>query len=317
MELKSLRSAWLSGALVAALVAAALWWPGAGELRTRAAALPAAAWIGALVGLGASYALRALRLQDEWRLLPLCWSTALAIALVHSAAINLLPLRAGEAGYPWLLHRRCGVALADAGASLLWLRAQDAAVIALLMGVALGPAAEAPWRAAFALAAACALAWGLPAGARWALGRWPGGDRAQGPVARLLPVLLRAAARARARSWLWSGLNWIVKIGALALLLAPLARVPWLGAARGALFGEAAAALPVQAPAGFGTYEAAVWLGLQVPAGAGPEATTALGAALIAHLFVLLTSAAGAALVAGSLVARVGVRDAAHRGPSR
>jgi hypothetical protein len=104
---------------------------------------------------------------------------------------------------------------------------------------------------------------------------------------------------------------------ALALLLAPLAGVSWLGAARGALFGEAAAALPVQAPAGFGTYEAAVWLGLQVGAGAGPEAATALGAALLAHLFVLATSAAGAALVAGSLFARAGTRDAAHRGPGR
>ena len=65
-------------------------------------------WAVSLAGLFASYALRAERLKREWG----SWFTAqrqperapgfvpcLALFLTHNAAIVVLPMRAGEAGY--------------------------------------------------------------------------------------------------------------------------------------------------------------------------------------------------------------------------
>ena len=96
------------------------------------AGVPPRYWIVATLGLLASYALRALRLLVEWQpqVRGIRFADTLRLMLLHNAAVNVVPMRAGEAGYAWIVHRQWGVPLADAVASLLWLRLQDVAILA-------------------------------------------------------------------------------------------------------------------------------------------------------------------------------------------
>ncbi len=254
---------------------------------------PSPALLGAAtLALTLSYLLRALRLQAEWRgTLALPWADCLRVTLLHSAALNWLPMRAGDFGYPLLLRRRWGLPLADSACSLLWLRVQDTLVLlslALLAFACFGPLPlELAW--ALALAAVLGLAWlarHAASAAAWAEARW--GSRR--PV---LSRLLLAAARNRGPTWWFCIGNWALKLVALASLLAASSGGEMLPALAAALAGEHAAALPVQAPAGFGSYEAAVAATL-LALSSGLALSTALAAALVVHLWLMVVSALGA-----------------------
>jgi hypothetical protein len=299
--------------LLAIVAAAALWWglPSPGALWQRALALPGLVWAGAAAGMALSYTLRAARLSDEWSgRVPAGWRDGLYITLMHSAAINVLPLRAGELGYPWLLYRRWGVAPADSAASLFWLRVQDAIVLGAWAFVVFGPGAGAPLLAARAACAVLLLALvarHATALAAWAL-RHPqlsgGGGGSSGIVRQVLQRLMNAARHAHPRGWLWASANWTVKLAVLALLMHTLMGIATVEpgaaalsaeqAAAAALGGEVAAVLPLQPPAGFGTYEAGVWAGARLAGAAEVDGPQLLGAAFTVHLFVIGCSLAGA-----------------------
>jgi hypothetical protein len=266
----------------------------------RARELPAWVWPGAMLGLFLTYVLRAGRLHAEWagRVAP-GFRECLTVTLVHNAAINLLPMRAGEASYPWLLHRRWGIPVAEAGLSLLWLRVQDALVLALA-GIALLPWAPWPIRCALALLLAAAGALVAPQAVvrfRALLLRWAEPAMKADPpslrAARWAPRWRRiadalGAGRGGAAAWGFCVANWSLKLLVVGALLNRLADLSlWAGVA-GALAGELAAVLPVQAPAGIGTYEAGVWLGAR--SHTGLPAGEVLGAALVVHAMMLVLS---------------------------
>jgi hypothetical protein len=274
----------LISALFGLVVVVAMAWllPPWSVLAERALALSALDWTLGAAGLLASYALRGWRLAEEWRgRLAMRWHEGLHLTLLHSAALQLVPFRAGEAGYPLWLRHRFGVPLGEATLSLLRLRLQDMTVFGLLALAAFVPLASLPWRlAAFALVM-LVLALLVP---------------------RLVPQL-------GWRTWLLSVANWTVKSLALAWLLAALAGVGPQVAWQGALGGDVAAALPVQPPAGFGLYEAGVWFGLR-SAGADIEAADGLGAALTLHAFMLLLVVVAALTSQGLQIAeRPGTRS--------
>jgi len=257
------------------------------------AAVPPPLWIVATLGLLASYALRALRLFVEWQpqVRGIRYADCLRLMLLHNAAVNIVPMRAGEAGYAWIVHRQWGVPLADAVASLLWLRLQDVAILAAF-GVAwllpLAPAAGA------ALAIAWLVAYALASPHLGALlGRLP-----WRPLQRVGAYAQRPNQQAwrRPASLACALANWAVKLVMLGVLLAALADVALVDALRGSLGGELAAVLPVQGPAGLGTYEAGVWGGVALRT---PVASLAhVGAAALAvHLLGLVVGLV-AALVA-------------------
>lgn len=262
------------------------------------ASLPLWVWAGALSGMVLSYSMRALRMRDEWAgRAQMRWRDGLYLTLLHSAAINLLPMRAGEAGYPWLLQRHWRVPLLESAASLFWLRVQDAGVLGVLALVWFGPGAGMGGlllRLGLAAVALLTLALGGHVLARWALARWPSPARWVKPW-RIARGLVESALRAPARGWLWSLLHWTGKIGGLGLIVAHLTGQPWLLAFGGALAAEGATALPLSPPAGFGNYEAGVWLGLH-SLGADLAMATVLGAALVAHVFLLLIAVAAAGI---------------------
>lgn len=282
-----------------ALAAAVLGWllhgADVAALLRQGSQVPGAAWLMASAALSAGYLCRAQRVKDEWHRDSLldCWK----LVMLHNLAVLWLPLRAGEAGYVYLVHRRFGAGLGAAACSLLLLRLQDAVVLCLL---------------ALLLAAHWAGGWPLATGvavllvAALALRGWP--ERLQSatqPVTQRWPALAAALTRPPSvRSWGLSATNWVLKLAALGGLLAQLLPLTWTHTLRGALAGELAGALPVQGPAGLGTYEAAVWAGSQLGLSAhqaAPAAALAPGqvalAALCVHSFALACSLAVTAVV--------------------
>jgi hypothetical protein len=264
-------------ALLAVLVAFTPW----KLLAERVSTVPWQGWAAATLGMSATYALRAGRLRAEWlwklRPLGLGYRECLQITLLHNAAINLLPMRSGEASYAFLLHRRWGVALGDAAASLLWLRLQDMMVLGVL-GIAILVPAPLAWRVAFAVGAILAAATLLPAlvrrvhvHARWSRARVHGlaSARRQRKFWHLVAKVAGAfrAARGGARAWGFAIANWVLKLGIVGTLLASLANLPLGASFCGALGGELAGVIPLQAPAGVGTYEAGVALGTRARQG--------------------------------------------------
>jgi hypothetical protein len=331
------RSHWIAAAsivagiaVLAVLVAFTPW----RLLAERVATVPWPGWVAATLGMSATYALRAGRLRAEWlwkiRAMGLGYRECLQITLLHNAAINLLPMRSGEASYAFLLHKRWGVGLGDAAASLLWLRLQDMMVLGVL-GIAILVPAPLPWRIGFALVAIAAAATLLPAlvrrvhvharGARARIHADAGARRARKAwhvVAKVAAAF--RAARGGAAAWGFAIANWVLKLGIVGVLLASLADLPLGPSFCGALGGELAGVIPLQAPAGVGTYEAGVALGTRVrhdTAAAAPASPASahqahaantdnqrlvFGAALAVHALMLVV-ALGTAL-AFSLIVR-------------
>lgn len=248
------------------------------HLWQQASRLPAWAWLSAACALLAGHSLRALRLQREWRhLRPVGLALCLRLVLTHNAAVILMPLRSGEAGYLWLVKRHWGVGWRESGLSLLRWRLQDATVLALLAVLLMLP-------------------WHLPARVLLVLCALTVIAVLQKPA--LAWLRRRAGAQSAASSdighldgWLASAGNWSLKVLALGALLLALADLPAAQALRAALGGELAGVQPLQGPAGLGTYEAGVWLA----SGASDQARV-VAAALAVHAFSLLVALGAAAL---------------------
>ena len=264
-------------------------------------------WALTLSGLLISYALRAARLHVVLNLeghhqAPHRWlgvrTDALRVILMHNAAINLLPMRAGELSFPWLAARELGMPVPRALACLLWMRVQDVVVLALL-GLLLWPGLGLWLRLTGLLTMYLAwLAMG-PLSRRW-FARHADAEASGGKLARLMLKLRQALLEPEHHhplAWLATLANWSLKLAAGATLLSAVSTAPWLSAWAGALGGELAAIVPLQGPAGFGTYEAGVWAGMaaQLPAQSAPL-SLAVSAALALHVCFLLCAVLAGAL---------------------
>ena len=275
-------------------------------------------WVATLLGLMASYGLRAARLQvvldlqhraarPTPRVLGLRLD-ALRVILLHNAAVNLLPMRAGELSFPWLAARELGQDPARAVVCLLWMRLQD---LSVLVGLALlmWPGWPAPWRGAALLA--FVLAWKLGLlGLNGLLRRNPSSALEDAtPVATggwrgklwTLRHALNEPSHHRPAAWLLSLANWALKLLAASVMLASVVGCSLPQAWLGGLGGELAAVLPIQGPAGVGTYELGVWAGFAQSLRALPHSQThILAAALALHACFLvgsLLAAAGAMML--------------------
>ncbi|WP_158235655.1 lysylphosphatidylglycerol synthase domain-containing protein [Limnohabitans sp. G3-2] len=252
-------------------------------------AVPPWLWATAAAVWACTFILRAIRLRQEWQ-----WKrqislrTALHVVLLHNSAALLMPLRSGELGYPLLVRKVFDASWPESLRSLLWLRFQDAVVLALLVLLfwPFTPPIAAALIAAPVLVALLASRQHLEKFVLICHGRvewlgfiWHGRDRHAG--------------------WLLSLGNWLLKIAVVAILLQViLAESVSLGmpaSVSAALGGEIAALLPLQGPASLGTYETGVWLFSGLPL----EQAPLLGmVALLVHLFCLGVSLLLALLVA-------------------
>lgn len=271
-------------------------------------------WLMACVALLVSYGMRAARMQVVLaRHAGLWWPRRAAwrLMLLYNGAIVLLPFRSGELAFPWLAARELGTPTATAVAAWVWMRVQDLAVLALLAvlawpGFGLGARAGLVllWLAGVAL---------LEPVSRAILSRLPaftslpvGDDKAaSGWRRKLVGALakLRLALDDRAHhhplAWVYTLLNWTVKMAGGMALVAAAAGIGWEPAWAGMVGAELISILPVQGPAGFGTFEAGVHAGVAWLGGMG--AATPAGvilAALVWHL-TLLAGAVGGAVLCG------------------
>lgn len=265
-------------------------------------------WALTLVALLGSYGLRAARLQvvldlDAAQRPVKRWlglrTDALRVILMHNAAVNLLPMRAGELSFPWLASRELGLPLPRAVACLMWMRVQDLAML-MLLGVALWPGPT--WAQRGLALLLIVMGWQL---ARWLLTRWfaqhstHAQSKAEGMGALLqrLRVALLEPAHHRPAAWVLTLANWSLKLAAGASLLSAISTAPWMTSWAGALGGELAAIVPLQGPAGFGTYEAGVWAGMATDlAPQSPALAQAVGAALALHVCFLMCAVLAGAL---------------------
>lgn len=283
------------------------------EVRDAIARPSALTWALTLGGLLLSYGLRSARLQvvlalDDLTRAPRRWlglrTDALRVILMHNAAVNLLPMRAGELSFPWLASRELNLPLPRAVACLLWMRVQDLIVL-IALGVLLWPGVPVLWRGA-ALATMVLGWWGVS----WSMRRWyghhpephadPSTPASAGKVAQVLYRLRHALlepAHHRPMAWLLTLANWSVKLAAGACLLSAISGSNWGTAWSGALGGELAAVVPLQGPAGFGTYEAGVWAGMAAHLSThSPALALAVSAALALHVCFLLCAVFAGAL---------------------
>ena len=283
------QSPWTRAAVTAAGVLALAWLLHGVDtqaLRTALVEVPLWVWLLSVGGMVSSHVLRGGRMRAEWReRLNMDWRSAWALVVRHSAWVVLAPMRGGEGVYLWALHQHGGISVKEAGISLLKLRLQDMAVLAVF-ALAIWLPVDWPVRlGAAALALALAM-WLLPMVWQILVRRMR--SRAQAPAAprQLTPPSLE--------SWAYAISNWAVKLVAIALPLWHLADASFLAAWSGALGGEWAAAMPLQPPAGLGPYEAGVLVGMQWVATL-PWAEVA-ASALAVHILMLLVTVSSAAV---------------------
>jgi hypothetical protein len=251
--------------------------------------VPWVLWPALAGGLMVSYGLRAWRIQREFSdVAGMHGWLSLRIVLVHTALVNVLPMRAGELGFPWLMKRALNVNWLDASASLMWLRLQDACVLSTL-AIWVWPGWPWPVRVVLTL-----LLWSVVyASVRWV--RHHGSQDHEATLGKLAQVTraLNSRGRRMTQGWLISATNWALKLSLQAWLLAQLLGADWAAGWAGSLGAELSALLPLQGLAGMGSYEAGSaaamrWHGVPWDAG--------LQVALTLHLSLLVCSVGYGAL---------------------
>jgi uncharacterized membrane protein YbhN (UPF0104 family) len=241
-----------------------------------------------------SYAVRAIRVYAYfYQDLRGAYPTCVKLFLQHNLLNNLLPMRSGELSFPVLMSRYFRIPVIRSVSTLLWFRMLDLHSL-LSVGIVVFVSSQTSWLWWLAV-----LAWlPLPYFAyltherlyRYLSGRE--GGRITASLTKVLASLPRSAG-AFWTAWMWTLLNWVVKVGALVWILLAFLEVPLVAACMGVVAGDLTSVLPIHSVAGAGTFEAGVVAGL-IPFGVAAQ--QALQAAVNLHLFMLGSSVIGGGL---------------------
>lgn len=269
----------LGGILLAIVVASVALTLGWGPVLTPWQALTPVELLPPITLTVLSYCLRGIRIHDYFRpRLRGRFPVVLRLSVLHTTANNLLPMRAGELLFPWLMERYFGYGFLTATASLIWIRLLDLHFLGL-MGILILALRYPTWLWSLAV-----LLWLLlPIIGR--LGhRQPSGQGRLGKAFCLMIDAAPASAPKALRIYLWTALIWISKLLAFALVLRYfLEAEPW-EILLGVTGAELSSVLPFHGIAGSGSYELAVMTAL-LPLGIDTDA--ALAGAVNLHLFLL------------------------------
>ncbi len=285
----------VSGLILVVFIAFVEIYFGWGELLRPWLQLPYERIIIAVVLVFISYWIRALRLYDYFRYeMHGRFNICFKLMLQHNLFNNLLPMRSGELSFPLLMTRYFNVPMTRSIAVLLGFRLLDLHTLILFF---LG--AMALYGQHAAIITLLLLLWcALPPGAfrfsrQLVLMLDRHGDTKGYTWFRQALSGLPQTSRHFYMAWLWTLINWAVKLGAFAWILMLFIDVPLAAAWSGAITGDITSVLPIHGLAGAGTYEAGVIAGLlpfDIPASA------ALQAAVNLHIFIL-----GATLIGGAV----------------
>ncbi|MGD8595083.1 MAG: lysylphosphatidylglycerol synthase transmembrane domain-containing protein [Gammaproteobacteria bacterium] len=251
--------------------------------------------LAAIALLASTYFIRALRIYDYFRKeIKREYLLTLKLTLLHNVLNNLLPARSGEVSFPLLMKRYFQVSFTRATASLFWLRFMDLHTVLLLGAMAL-------------YFATIQASWWLYAVALWMMAPLAA-YLAHTKIAEFIPRIkspkwqnfatkfvsgLPNSLLELFRAWMWTLINWSIKITAMAWILKQFSPMSNGQAWVGSIAGDLSSVLPFHAPAGLGSYEAAVLGGL---AALGIDADTAMQAAVNLHIMILVSSLIGGGL---------------------
>lgn len=243
-----------------------------------------------------SYWLRAVRFFDYFRT-EMAGRFALCIKLMlqHNLLNNLLPMRTGELSFPMLMSRYFAVPPVRSLSALLWFRLLDLHILGIFALLAFQNALwTGPWTL-IGLVLWLPLPWlAFQFSDRWRCRLTHHHDH--GRLRQLAGRLLQGLpleTPAFWRAWVWTFINWLVKLGAFAWVLRLFIDISYPAAWLGSIAGDLTSVLPIHGVAGVGTYEAGVVAGL-LPYGVSPQ--PALAAAVNLHLFLLGTTFVGGIL---------------------
>jgi hypothetical protein len=296
----------LSSVLLAILAVAAFakWGPSPGHIWQLFSTVSPTTWLIATGGMLASYCVRGLRLHAEWRSrLPVARLECIQLAILHTAAVNVVPFRGGEASYPLMVKHRWNVPLLRASLSLAWLRLQDMMIVSSVAIIVFFPGSWysamlvvfALWLLAYIALRAAKREISRPTGAY--AGTRPPSTKWRGRLHKAAQTLADAVSESRGgrMAWVFAAMNWTIKLSVLAFLLNSVTPLTLLSSVGGGLGGEFASALPVQPLLGAGTYEAGVLFGMAATGTALDAGLQRyLGAAIVLHVFLIsLSSVAG------------------------
>ena len=226
--------------------------------------LPRVPLLIALALVGASHFLRAARVYDYFRAdaagqFPRC----LKVVLQHHFLNNLLPMRSGELSFPLFMSRHLAIPVHRSVPALAWFRFLD---LHTVVGLAALVATD-YFFSSRSLALILLVLWlGFPiliirltrdievalSDSRGKLNSW-------------VRTLLSGLPQSRGifyKSWLWTIINWTVKISVFAWFMVQFEEVSFHAAWVGATVGDLTSVLPIHGIAGAGTYEAGVVAGL-------------------------------------------------------
>jgi uncharacterized membrane protein YbhN (UPF0104 family) len=244
--------------------------------------------LGIAFGLTAlSYMLRGLRAYNYFGVLVRGnLLDMLRLSVLHNTANNLLPMRTGEAVFPWLMKSWFGYRFIAAGASLVWIRLIDLHVMGLAGLVVLWlrkPHWSVPVLALIWMLVPIGVAAVVVRGGARHLSNLPFLSRVVGLMSREAPT----ARRVVAQLYLWTVLSWSAKLSAFVAILGHFLRIERWQLLIGVIGAELASILPIHGVAGSGSYEF-VTVGALLPFGVGAE--RAFAGAVNLHLFLLGTT---------------------------
>ncbi|HEV7306164.1 lysylphosphatidylglycerol synthase domain-containing protein [Ensifer sp.] len=289
----------LSASAILAYAAFVQWFWGWPSLLRQWSQIGPGAAVLTLTLLVATYFIRCLRIYDYFpaetagRFLPL-----FRVTQVHNLLNIMLPFRAGETSFPLLMRSEFSVPLARGTAALLVMRLLDlhALLVVAAVGLVMGRNSAVWWGLWLAALVSPLLFFLLK-------------DQAVALSRRLLPTRLDAVVdeveaglpvdvSAFLRAWGMTVLNWAVKVVVLAWVLAVMGVAPLAACFGGALGGELSSVLPMHAPAGVGTYPAAIAAGaVAFGASASRAGLDELATAGVnAHLLIIVSAVAGTML---------------------
>jgi len=232
-----------------------------------------------------TYALRALRIYDFFRPeMKGRFTLCLRLSLQHNMLNNLLPMRTGEISFPVLMSRYFSIPAVRSVPALLWFRLLDLHTLVVLALLVAGKDFLPLW----AVVVGTLLWLSLPWLAFRLYRPWLKviSDH-QGKVWSILRMILESLPQDHKkfwRSWMWTVLNWVIKLAVFAWVLMLFSDTSFVAAWLGATAGDLTSVLPIHGIAGAGTFEAGVVAGLMP---FGINATDALTAAINLHLFLL------------------------------
>lgn len=243
------------------------------------------------------------------------------LSQTHNLLNNLLPFRSGEVSFPLLMNSQFNTPIIHASAGLLWLRFLDAHTLGMLALTVIGFKMQLPLWLILGL---CTLALSLPI---WVFLLKPvlynkiSNNHTQ-PEAqnqtktkhwqnKLQQILLKLLdglpqnTQGFLQSWSLTWLNWLIKIVLMGIILMFLLTQSssiinlnshLLAGLSGAVAGEITSVLPINAPAGVGTYAGGVFAGIKWANTSLLANKDIMLAGVQLHLLILLASIIGVIL---------------------